>query len=146
MSSPRPTSPGSPPTKSGASTKSVGPPDRRSASISPAKSRPSALANLLSNAVKFTPPGKVIRVGLSSDGKDVALAVEDEGIGIPPDETARIFEKFFQGRNAVARSVKGTGLGLTLVKHTVEAHGGKVLVESRLGQGSRFTLIFPMKS
>jgi len=105
-----------------------------------------ALANLLSNAVKFTPVGKAIRVGLSSNGKDVVLDVEDEGIGIPPDETAKVFEKFFQGRNALEQSVKGTGLGLTLVKHIVEAHGGRILVESRLGQGSKFSMVFPIKS
>jgi len=105
-----------------------------------------ALANLLSNAVKFTPAGKTIRVGLSSDGENVILEVEDEGIGIHPDEAGKIFEKFFQGRNALAQSTRGTGLGLTLVKHVVEAHGGRVLVESRLGLGSKFSLIFPIKS
>ena len=105
-----------------------------------------ALANLLSNAVKFTPPGKAIRVGLSSDGENVVLEVEDEGIGIHADEVGKVFEKFFQGRNALDQSVKGTGLGLTLVKHIVEAHGGRILVESRLGLGSKFSLVFPIKS
>ena len=105
-----------------------------------------ALANLLSNAVKFTPPGKAIRVGLSSDGENVVLEVEDEGIGIHPDELGRVFEKFFQGRNALDQSVKGTGLGLTLVKHIVEAHGGRILVESRLGLGSKFSMVFPIRS
>ena len=104
-----------------------------------------ALANLLSNAVKFTPAGKAIRVGLSSSPENVILDVEDEGIGIPPDEVEKVFEKFYQGKNAAAQSAKGTGLGLTLVKHVVEAHGGKILVESRLGQGSKFSLIFPIK-
>jgi signal transduction histidine kinase len=105
-----------------------------------------ALANLLSNAVKFTPAGRAIRVGLSTDGDNLILEVEDEGIGIHPDEVGKIFEKFFQGRNALTQSARGTGLGLTLVKHAVEAHGGKVLVESRLGLGSTFSLIFPIKS
>jgi signal transduction histidine kinase len=104
-----------------------------------------ALANLLSNAVKFTPAGKSIRVGLSSDGENVILEVEDEGIGIHPDEVGKIFEKFFQGRNALSQSTRGTGLGLTLVKHAVEAHGGRILVESRLGLGSKFSLILPIK-
>jgi signal transduction histidine kinase len=105
-----------------------------------------ALANLLSNAMKFTPPGKAIRVGLSSDGENVVLEVEDKGIGIHPDELGRVFEKFFQGRNALDQSIKGTGLGLTLVKHIVEAHGGRILVESRLGLGSKFSMVFPIKS
>ena len=105
-----------------------------------------ALANLLSNAVKFTPPGKTIRVGLMSAGENVVLEVEDEGIGIDPDELGKVFEKFFQGRNAPGQSVRGTGLGLTLVKHIVEAHGGRVLVESRLGLGSKFSMVFPIRS
>ena len=105
-----------------------------------------ALANLLSNAVKFTPAGKTIRVGLSSNTGSVILEVEDEGIGIHPDEVGKVFEKFFQGRNALAKSTRGTGLGLTLVKHVVEAHGGRILVESRLGLGSKFSLIFPIKT
>jgi signal transduction histidine kinase len=105
-----------------------------------------ALANLLSNAVKFTPPGKAIRVGLSSDGENVVLEVEDEGIGIHPDEVGKVFEKFFQGRNALSQTVTGTGLGLTLVKHIIEAHGGRILVESRPGLGSKFSMVFPLKS
>jgi len=105
-----------------------------------------AMSNLLSNAVKFTPTGKAIRVGLSRNGESVVLDVEDEGIGIHPDELGRVFEKFFQGRNALGQSIRGTGLGLTLVKHIVEAHGGSILVESRLGLGSKFSMVFPIKS
>ena len=105
-----------------------------------------ALANLLDNAAKFTPSGKAICVDIGNDGKNIILEVEDEGIGIHPDELGKVFEKFFQGRNALGQSVRGTGLGLTLVKHIVEAHGGRVLVESRLGLGSKFSMIFPIKS
>jgi signal transduction histidine kinase len=105
-----------------------------------------ALGNLLSNAVKFTPPGKTIRVGLSSDGENIILEVEDEGIGIHPDEIGKVFDKFFQGRNALRQSVRGTGLGLTLVKHIVESHGGRIVAESRLGRGSKFSMNFPIKS
>jgi signal transduction histidine kinase len=103
-----------------------------------------ALANLLGNAVKFTPAGKSIRVGLRSDGGNVILEVEDEGIGIHPDEIGKVFEKFFQGRNAHDLSARGTGLGLTLVKHIAEAHGGRVLVESQVARGSKFTLVLPI--
>jgi signal transduction histidine kinase len=105
-----------------------------------------ALGNLLGNAVKFTPPGKAIRVTLRRDGGNVVLVVEDEGIGIHPDELGKVFEKFFQGKNAIDRSARGTGLGLTLVKHIVEAHGGSVRVESRLGHGSTFSLVLPIRS
>jgi signal transduction histidine kinase len=105
-----------------------------------------ALANLLSNAVKFTPSGKAICVGLGSDGTKIVLEVDDEGMGIPQDELGRIFEKFFQGKNARVQSVRGTGLGLTLVKHIVEAHGGRILAESQLNEGSKFSMIFPIRS
>ncbi len=103
-----------------------------------------ALINLLGNAIKFTPPGKSIQISLRSDKERVILAVKDEGIGIHPDELGKIFEKFYQGKNALNQSVKGTGLGLTLVKHIVEAHGGSVLVESEPGKGSQFSMVFPI--
>jgi signal transduction histidine kinase len=103
-----------------------------------------ALANLLGNAIKFTPAGKSIRVGLKSEGESVVLEVEDEGTGIHPDEVGKVFEKFFQGRNAHDLSARGTGLGLTLVKHIAESHGGRVLVESEVGRGSKFTLVLPI--
>jgi signal transduction histidine kinase len=103
-----------------------------------------ALINVLGNAVKFTPPGRSIQISLKSDKESVTLAVKDEGIGIHQEELGKIFEKFFQGKNALSQSVKGTGLGLTLVKHIVEAHGGNVLVESRSGKGSQFSMVFPL--
>jgi len=103
-----------------------------------------AMINLLDNAMKFSPDKKEIHVRLSADVKNVILEVEDKGIGIPPDEMDKIFEKFYQGKNAMKQTVKGAGLGLTLVKHTVEAHGGKVSVKSRVGVGSTFSLNFPI--
>jgi signal transduction histidine kinase/tetratricopeptide (TPR) repeat protein len=103
-----------------------------------------ALINLLDNAVKFSTDKKEIHVHLSADEESVILEVEDKGIGIPQDEMDKIFEKFYQGKNALKRTVKGAGLGLTLVKHTVEAHGGRVSVKSKVGEGSVFSLIFPV--
>jgi signal transduction histidine kinase len=103
-----------------------------------------ALINLLDNAVKFSANKKEIHVILSTDEKNVILEVKDKGIGIPPDELDKIFEKFYQGKNALKQTVKGAGLGLTLVKHTVEAHGGRVSVKSRVGEGSTFSLTFPI--
>jgi len=103
-----------------------------------------ALNNLLDNAVKFSPGKKEIDVHLSKDMENIILEVKDNGIGIFPDELDKIFDKFYQGKNALKQTVKGTGLGLTLVKHTVEAHGGRVSVKSKVGEGSRFSLIFPI--
>jgi signal transduction histidine kinase/tetratricopeptide (TPR) repeat protein len=102
------------------------------------------LINLLDNAVKFSPDKKEIRVHLHADEENVILEVRDKGIGIPPDEQDGIFEKFYQGKNALKQTVKGAGLGLTLVKHTVEAHGGRVSVKSKVGEGSTFSLVFPI--
>jgi len=103
-----------------------------------------AINNLLDNAVKFSPDKKEIAVHLSKDEENIILEVKDFGIGIPPDEWDKIFDKFYQGKNALKQTVKGTGLGLTLVKHTVDAHGGRVSVKSKVGEGSRFSLIFPI--
>jgi signal transduction histidine kinase len=104
-----------------------------------------AVHNLLDNAVKFSPERKGIEVSVRKEEGSIIIEVADQGIGIPQDEVERIFEKFYQGQNAVRQVAKGTGLGLTLVKHTVEAHGGKVLVRSRVGEGSTFSLVFPIK-
>jgi signal transduction histidine kinase/tetratricopeptide (TPR) repeat protein len=102
-----------------------------------------ALNNLLDNAVKFSSDRKEIEVSLKKDDTNVFIEVRDWGIGIPPHELGRIFDKFYQGRNTNRQSVKGTGLGLTLVKHTVEAHGGRIAVESRVGEGSTFSIRLP---
>ena len=104
-----------------------------------------AIINLLDNASKFSADKKEIYVNLKSDAENVIIEVKDKGIGIPHDEIKKIFDKFYQGKNALRQSVKGTGLGLTLVKHIVEAHGGRISVESNIGQGSAFSLIFPLK-
>ena len=103
------------------------------------------LINLLDNASKFSPDKKEIYVNVKKDAENVVIEVKDKGIGIPQDDLNKIFDKFYQGKNALRQSVKGTGLGLTLVKHTVEAHGGRISVESKVGQGSTLSLIFPIK-
>ena len=104
-----------------------------------------ALNNLLDNALKFSMDRKEIEVILKKDDTNVIIEVKDKGIGIPPDELDKIFEKFYQGRNEVRKSTKGTGLGLTLVKHTVEAHGGRIKVKSQVGKGSTFSIILPIQ-
>lgn len=99
--------------------------------------------NLLSNAIKYSQQEKWIGVRLEKRDSFVILEVEDHGIGIPKEEKEKIFERFY--RTSVSRSSKqpGTGIGLNLVKTIVEAHGGKVEVESELGKGSVFRVILP---
>jgi signal transduction histidine kinase len=104
-----------------------------------------ALVNLIDNAVKFSPDRGEIQFCARTDGERIILEVIDHGIGIPRDELDKIFEKFYQGRNALDVSAKGTGLGLTLVKHALEAHGGRVTVESQPGRGARFSLVLPLR-
>lgn len=104
-----------------------------------------AIINILDNASKFSPDKKEIYVSVKKDEENVIIEVDDRGIGIHQDELNKIFDKFYQGKNTLRQIVKGTGLGLTLVKHTVEAHGGRISVESKVGQGSTFSLIFPLK-
>ncbi|MGQ9697254.1 MAG: HAMP domain-containing sensor histidine kinase [Armatimonadota bacterium] len=102
-----------------------------------------ALANLLDNAVKYTPPKGAVAVEAVRANGAVMLSVKDTGIGIPQDEIPRIFERFYRVDKARSRAMGGTGLGLAIVKEIVDGHGGSVQVESQLGKGSKFTLVFP---
>lgn len=105
-----------------------------------------ALDNLLENAFKFSLKRKEILVEVKRDAENVRVDVKDKGMGIPPGEMDKIFDKFYHGKNTAQHSIRGTGLGLALVKHTVEAHGGKVLAESKIGRGSTFSLVFPVRN
>ena len=99
--------------------------------------------NLVGNAVKFTPQKGKITV-YCQDRKDlVEFSVEDTGMGIPRDDVKNVFEEFFRSDNALDQKVKGTGLGLSLVKKIIEAHRGKIWVQSELGKGTRFTFTIP---
>lgn len=100
-----------------------------------------ALMNLVHNAIKFTPEGGRIEIAARPDGGGVTIEVSDTGVGIDPADLPRVFERFFKADRA--RRAGGTGLGLALVKHTAEAHGGRVEAESRLGEGSRFRIWLP---
>jgi signal transduction histidine kinase len=102
--------------------------------------------NLLDNAVKYSGPAKDIVVRLAQQDGYITIAVTDQGIGIPREEQGRIFEKFYRVSTGLVHDVKGSGLGLAIVKHIVEAHHGKVEVESRPGQGSTFTIHLPVAS
>ncbi|HEY4188228.1 MAG TPA: HAMP domain-containing sensor histidine kinase [Polyangia bacterium] len=99
--------------------------------------------NLVDNAVKYASEGKEIDVRLLRTPGGVTLSVRDNGPGIPLDEQPRIFERFYRARTARDRNVRGSGIGLALVKHIVEAHGGRLAVESAPGQGATFTVALP---
>ncbi|MBE0427539.1 MAG: HAMP domain-containing protein [Nitrospirae bacterium] len=99
------------------------------------------LRNLLGNAVKFTPKGGHIKISARAIDKAVEVSVSDTGIGIPKENLHTIFNKFQQASNKSPDIVKGTGLGLAIVKHIINAHGGKIWVESEPGHGSTFTFV-----
>ena len=99
------------------------------------------LANLVDNAVKYTPAGGQIDIAARREGSEAIITVRDTGTGIPPEELPRIWDRLYRGDKS--RSERGLGLGLTLVKAIVEAHGGKVAVESAVGDGTRFELRLP---
>jgi len=102
-----------------------------------------AVLNVVSNAIKYTPEGGQVRISTFIEEGSVVVEVADTGYGIPPDDLARVFEKFYRSRNS-AKEVAGTGLGLALVKHVVETvHGGRITLESQVGKGSVFRLYLP---
>ena len=105
-----------------------------------------ALWNLLDNAVKYSRAPAPIEVSVASDGDAVLLSVGDRGIGIPANEREQIFQKFVRGVDATRAGIRGVGIGLALVKHIAEAHGGTVRVHSKIGGGSTFTIALPATS
>ncbi len=102
-----------------------------------------AVVNLLDNAAKYSGDSKFVGVRLLAEDSAVILEVEDRGIGIPADEQKKIFQQFYRSRTRSGKG--GYGLGLFLVKHIMDAHGGRVEVESEAGRGSRFRLVFPAR-
>ncbi|MEP6987223.1 MAG: HAMP domain-containing sensor histidine kinase, partial [Chloroflexota bacterium] len=101
------------------------------------------LTNLLTNAVKFTPFGS-ISLRLLMSNEVIEMVVTDTGIGISPDEMKNLFQPFERADRAKSMSIEGTGLGLSIAKHLVEAHGGKLMVESEVGKGSSFAFTLPL--
>lgn len=108
------------------------------------KAMQQALINLIDNAIKHSPKGAVIKVGLDFLPSRIELWVEDIGEGIPAAEHEKIFERFYRIGSEMRRQTQGVGIGLSIVKHIVEAHGGKVIVRSAVGEGSRFTIVLPV--
>ena len=103
-----------------------------------------ALLNLLSNAVKYSEEKKYILVKVSKDSTSALISVKDSGIGIAQEELKKIFDKFYRVPAAMGKEKRGSGLGLTLAKHIIEAHGGVIEVESEVGKGSKFTVRIPL--
>jgi len=103
----------------------------------------SMFTNLVDNAVKYTPPGGRVEVTGGFEGSEIVVRVSDTGIGIPEGKLPRIFERFYRVDKARSKETGGTGLGLSIVRHIAENHGGRVTVESTLGEGSTFTVYLP---
>ena len=104
-----------------------------------------AVWNLLDNAVKYSPECRTVWVEVERIHDRVSIAVRDRGLGIPLHEQPGIFEKFVRGADSKALQIKGTGIGLAMVRQIMQAHGGEILLASEPGQGSRFTILLPEK-
>lgn len=103
------------------------------------------LRNLLDNAIQYTPVGGKVNLEARRAGDSVIVRVEDTGIGIPLEAQPRIFERFYRVDRARSRARGGTGLGLAIVKHVAELHGGRIDLQSEVGRGSTFEIVFPDK-
>lgn len=101
------------------------------------------LDNLVSNAIKFTMPGGRVRVSVKDKGAFLMVSVSDDGIGIPPDDRDKIFERFYRAANRSEVNAPGTGLGLAIAREIVDKHGGKIWLESELGKGTTFHFVVP---
>jgi signal transduction histidine kinase len=105
----------------------------------------SAVWNLLDNAIKYSPECRTIRTEIELEGSCLAIRVKDQGLGIPAAEHSKIMRKFVRGSAAEAMGIKGTGVGLAMVKHIVHAHGGTLRIESAPGEGSTFSILLPVR-
>jgi len=103
------------------------------------------ITNLAHNAIKFTPKGGSVTMGAVDLGEQIRVSVSDTGIGIPPDEHEKVFDRFYQVDSTTTRPYRGTGLGLTICKHIVEYHQGMIWVEGEEGKGSAFLFTLPKK-
>jgi signal transduction histidine kinase len=104
------------------------------------------LLNLLDNAVKYTPEGGRISVALERNGHFARISVTDTGIGIPMEDQSRIFDRFYRVDKPRSRALGGAGLGLSIVRWIVDAHGGSLALESEIGRGSSFFVTLPLTS
>ncbi len=102
-----------------------------------------AVHNLIANAIQYSPPNSRVGIGVSNNDGVVEIVVTDQGVGIPEDEVDRVFERFYRSDPARSRNTGGSGLGLSIVKHVVQNHGGDIRVWSQPGNGSTFTIRLP---
>lgn len=105
-----------------------------------------ALLNVMDNAIKYSSAQKSMTIRTGATDRTVYVEVEDHGIGIPPEEQSKIFEKFYRVSSGLVHDIRGSGLGLTLVRHIMDAHRGEIFVQSRVGEGSTFRLSFPLRT
>jgi signal transduction histidine kinase len=105
----------------------------------------SVVENLVSNAIKYTQPGGMVSVSALVEGEEILIGVKDNGSGIAAEEQQKVFEPFYRG-NQGRRFKQGMGLGLSIARDLMEAHGGRITLESAPGQGSQFTIHLPMKN
>lgn len=103
------------------------------------------LNNLCDNGIKYNKKGGNLTVTIEEDGAEARISVQDEGIGISPEDQKRIFERFYRVDKSHSKAIGGTGLGLSIVKHGAMYLGAEVKVESTLGKGSKFILVLPEK-
>lgn len=129
----------------GLSWKVILPPDPVHVMADP-KALTRVLANLVDNAIKYSHGGQEIRLTVHRHEDHGCITVEDQGPGLPEDEKDRIFERFYRGASGRNHGVQGSGLGLSIVKHLVQAMNGSISVESKVGEGSRFTISLPRRS
>jgi signal transduction histidine kinase len=104
-----------------------------------------ALRNLLDNAVKYSPDCRTVWVEMAREGNRLAIRVRDQGMGIPASEQKEIFKRFVRGTGSRAANIQGTGIGLAMARHIVEAHGGEIRLESEPGRGSTFNILLPLE-
>jgi two-component system sensor histidine kinase KdpD len=101
------------------------------------------ITNLVENAAKYAPEGSEISIGAEQASDEIIVSVTDEGEGVPPELQDKLFDRFYQTESIVTGRKKGTGLGLSICKGIVEIHGGRIWVESKLGEGAKFSFSLP---
>jgi two-component system sensor histidine kinase VicK len=102
------------------------------------------IVNVISNSVKYTPVGGKIDVSVTSADDKISFRVKDNGIGIPEEDLGRIFERFYRVEKSRTSEMGGTGLGLAIARELIEAHGGDIQIDSRLGEGTAVTVTLPI--